>query len=469
MALSVISLKSTVDNQNGFATGIQYCGDIPRRENMKELTFNELNLIEPLRSALNKEGYKMPTPVQANAIPELIKGRDLLGTAQTGTGKTAAFALPILQRLADAPSGASRLPRALILTPTRELAIQVGRSFATYGKYLKLRNTVVYGGVNQAPQARALSRGVDILVATPGRLLDLMEQGIVRLDNVEIFTLDEADRMLDMGFIHDVNKIGESIPKKRQTIFFSATMLPAVKRLADTLLSDPVTIAINPKATTADKVLQKVMFVHKDDKEALLHELMKDESLYRVLIFTRTKHRADKVTTKLNRQKVKAEAIHGNKSQRARQVALKNFKTGKTRALVATDVAARGIDVDGITHVINYELPNEPESYVHRIGRTARADAEGTAISFCDIEERGYLGSIEHVIKISVPVDADHPYHSEKIASSSKRSTSHGPKTGRRPFRKSGGRGGWTTSNRTADRGSHSYAAKRRSSGQRQP
>ena len=376
---------------------------------MTKETFETLDLIEPLQRTVKQQGYTHPTPIQAGAIPALLDGRDLLGMAQTGTGKTAAFALPTLQLLNNGVKRQPRRPRALVLTPTRELAIQVGRSFSVYGNYINIRETVVYGGVGQQPQARALQRGVDVLVATPGRLLDLMNQGLVFLDNVEIFILDEADRMLDMGFIVDVKKIIAEMPKKRQTLLFSATMPPAVEQLAASLLHNPKTVAVNPKSTTAERIAQTVMFVNKDNKEALLREILSDESIYRVLIFTRTKHRANRVAERLNKNGVKAEAIHGNKSQAARQRALREFTKGKVRVLVATDIAARGIDVDGITHVINFELPNEPESYVHRIGRTARAGAEGIAISFCEAEERPFLFGIERFIKTRVPVKRGSP------------------------------------------------------------
>lgn len=380
------------------------------------MTFDKIGLIEPLLRALRHEGYKEPTPIQSLAIPEILAGRDLLGLAQTGTGKTAAFALPILQKLAKGVGRTPKAPSALILTPTRELAAQIAQSIITYGRHLSLKCAVIYGGVGQARQARELARGVDILVATPGRLLDLMNQRLVHLGKVKILTLDEADRMLDMGFIHDINKIVAAIPSNRQSLFFSATMPHAVKGLAENLLNDPATVSINPTATTADRIEQKVMFVERDDKVALLTALLEDKAIGRALVFTRTKHRANRVSDKLNKLKVSAEAIHGNKSQGARQRALKNFISGKVRVLVATDIAARGIDVEGITHVINFELPNEPESYIHRIGRTARAGASGVAISFCDHEEKAYLGSIERLIQSEVPVDEEQPFHSDKVA-----------------------------------------------------
>jgi ATP-dependent RNA helicase RhlE len=398
------------------------------------ITFEQLNLIEPIQRAVRAEKYTHPTPIQAQAIPYLLDGKDLLGCAQTGTGKTAAFALPILQRLhAERRPAGPRSARVLVLTPTRELALQIAESFKTYGRHLGMSNAVIFGGVGQEPQVRAMSRGVDILIACPGRLLDLMNQGYVKLDKVETFVLDEADRMLDMGFIHDVKKIIATLPAHRQTLLFSATMPGEISGLADRILRDPVKVAVTPVAATADKIDQWVLFVEKNDKRALLGEVLKDPSIGRAIIFTRTKHGANKVTEVLERQRVSAEAIHGNKSQTARQRALENFRAGRTRVLVATDIAARGIDVDGITHVINYELPNVPESYVHRIGRTARAGAAGVAISFCDSEERAYLRDIEKLIRKSVPVVHDHPFRSTVPA---------GTITAPAPRGRSGGHGG---------------------------
>jgi len=379
--------------------------------------FASLKLAQPILRAIVDEGYTNPSPIQAKSIPSLLEGRDLLGVAQTGTGKTAAFALPLLHRLAASGGKAlSRQPRALILAPTRELAGQIDDSLRTYGRNVPLRSAVVFGGVSIRPQILALTRGVHILVATPGRLMDLMNQGQVRLDMVEVFILDEADRMLDMGFIRDVKKVAAALPKKRQTVLFSATMPGTVQGLADGLLNDPVQVEVAPAATTAEKVEQRVLYVQKDKKRALISELLTDEKIERVLIFTRTKHGADKVARHLHQSGVNSDAIHGNKSQNARQRALAAFKAGRIRALVATDIAARGIDVDGVTHVINFELPNEPESYVHRIGRTARAGATGVAISFCDQEERAYLRDIEKTIRQRVPVFVDHPFHAAEIA-----------------------------------------------------
>ena len=395
--------------------------------------FASLKLAQPLLRAIKDEGYSTPTPIQKASIEAIIDRHDLMGVAQTGTGKTAAFSLPLLHILSD-NEGRKALPhqpRALILAPTRELAGQIGDSLKTYGRHVPLRSMVVFGGVNIRPQMRALERGVHILVATPGRLIDLMNQGCCRLDRVELFVLDEADTMLDMGFIHDVRKVAEKLPRDHQTIMFSATMAENVKKLADGLLDDPVHVSVTPEATTAEKIAQSVMFVPKEKKRELLAQIMRDKDIKRVLVFTRTKHGANRVARQLEQKGIRADAIHGNKSQNARQKALKNFKAGNIRVLVATDIAARGIDVDGVTHVINYELPNEPESYVHRIGRTARAGCEGVAISLCEKDERAYLRDIEKTIRASVPVDKDHPFHSEEIANH----------TGPAPKRGGGGRG----------------------------
>ena len=378
--------------------------------------FAGLELAQPLLRAISDEGYTIPTPIQAKAIPPLLDGRDLLGVAQTGTGKTAAFALPLLHRLTQNGSKLQPIkPRALILAPTRELASQIGDSLRSYSRHMALRSTVVFGGVSIKPQIKALANGVHVLVATPGRLLDLMNQGKVRLDGVETYILDEADRMLDMGFIRDVKKITAAVPRRRQTALFSATMPKSVQGLADSLLMDAVRVEVTPAASTPEKVKQRVLFVAKDKKRALLGELMVDTDKSRVLIFTRTKHGANRVAKHLDQIGVEAAAIHGNKSQGARERALKNFRNGRLRALVATDIAARGIDVNGISHVINFDLPIEPESYVHRIGRTARAGATGMAISFCDPEECAYLAGIEKVIRHAVPVDEDHPFHLAQI------------------------------------------------------
>ncbi len=355
----------------------------------------------------------MPTPIQAKAIPPILEGKDLLGCAQTGTGKTAAFALPILHQLMNAPVDKTRrgpvLPRVLVLSPTRELATQIGESFATYGRHTGLNHTVIFGGVSQFHQVRALQRGVDILVATPGRLMDLMEQRHVNLSAVKVFVLDEADRMLDMGFIQPIRRIASAVPAGRQTLLFSATMPKEIMHLADSLLKNPVKVAVAPVASTAALIEQSVYMVQRERKPALLEHLLNDPAVTRVLVFTRTKHGADRLMKRLIQSGVPSDAIHGNKAQNARQRALDQFRSGRSRVLVATDVAARGLDVDGITHVFNYDLPNEPESYVHRIGRTGRAGASGMAISFCDSEERGFLRDIERLTGKRIPlVEAPH-------------------------------------------------------------
>ncbi|MBT7954395.1 MAG: DEAD/DEAH box helicase [Rhodospirillaceae bacterium] len=379
--------------------------------------FTSLELAQPILRAVAEEGYSTPTPIQGKSIPPMLEGRDLLGVAQTGTGKTAAFALPIINNLAKNGGKLRKFqPRALILAPTRELAGQIGDSIRSYSRHMHISSAVVFGGVSIRPQIQTLSRGVHILVATPGRLLDLMNQGYVNLDSIEVFILDEADRMLDMGFIPDVKKITAKLPKHRQTALFSATMPVSIQGLADSLLNNPTRVEVDPAATTVEKIEQSVLFVAKDKKRALLGDLMKNDDIGRVLIFTRTKHGANRVSRHLHEAGINSDAIHGNKSQNARQKALNAFKTGKLRALVATDIAARGIDVEGVTHVINFDLPNEPESYVHRIGRTARAGATGVAISFCDHEERAYLNDIEKTIRQAVPVFEEHPYHLAEIA-----------------------------------------------------
>jgi len=373
------------------------------------MTFEQLGLIEPIQKALKAEGYVTPTPIQAQAIPQVLAGKDLLGCAQTGTGKTAAFAIPIIQHIYTAKT-LERGIKALILTPTRELAIQIDESFAAYGKFTRITHTVIFGGVGQKPQTDALRRGTDILIATPGRLLDLMNQGFVKLNSIQMFVLDEADRMLDMGFVNDVKKVIAKIPEKRQTLFFSATMPSEIVKLSNTILTNPVKVEVTPVSSTAEKITQSVYFVSKSDKRHLLNNLLEDSSIESALVFTRTKHGADRVVKDLDRAGITAEAIHGNKSQNARQRALTNFKTRKTRVLVATDIAARGIDIDDLTHVFNYELPNVPETYVHRIGRTGRAGASGKAISFCENEERPYLKDIQKLIGLSIPVVAEHAY-----------------------------------------------------------
>jgi ATP-dependent RNA helicase RhlE len=374
-----------------------------------DISFKDLNLNPQLERALTKLGYTIPTPIQLEAIPGLLKGKDLIGIAQTGTGKTAAFTLPILHRMVDKYP---RTIKTLVVAPTRELAAQIGDSFSQYGKFLKFKHTVIFGGVKQGKQVQALSKGVDILVATPGRLLDLLDQRKLTLKDVEFFVLDEADRMLDMGFINDIKKIISKLPQKRQSLFFSATMSPQINKLAKTLLDNPIHVEVTPQATTVELIKQEVFFVDQKAKEKLLLKLLKREHLTSILIFTRTKHRANKVAVFLNKNHISADAIHGNKSQNARTKAIKDFKTGKIKVLVATDIAARGIDIPEISHVINFELPNEPESYVHRIGRTARAGAKGTAFSFCAAEERSYLHSIERLIKQKIEV-MKHSFHSE--------------------------------------------------------
>jgi ATP-dependent RNA helicase RhlE len=378
------------------------------------MNFKELDLIEPLLRAVRSEGYTTPTPIQQQAIRPVLEGRDLMGCAQTGTGKTAAFALPILQRLsARRWRGEGACPvRVLVLAPTRELASQIGESFATYGRHLDMTHAVIFGGVPQEPQRRALRRGVDILVATPGRLLDLRSQGYVHLERLEILVLDEADRMLDMGFIQDVRRIIAGLPKKRQTLFFSATMPEAVLELAQHILTEPAYVEVTPTASTPELIEHAVYFVEKNDKRELLSHLLEDPSIRSALVFTRTKHGADRVARHLERGPVRAEVIHGNKSQPNRERAMANFKRGLTRVLVATDIAARGLDVDGLSHVINFDLPNLAESYVHRIGRTGRAEASGKAVSFCGVEERAYLQDIERLIRMQIPVVDDHPYAS---------------------------------------------------------
>ncbi|MBI2195390.1 MAG: DEAD/DEAH box helicase [Planctomycetes bacterium] len=378
------------------------------------MSFEELSLIQPILRAVRVEGYTRPTPIQEKAIPHILAGRDLLGCAQTGTGKTAAFALPILQIFhgSPRPAHAGAGIRALVLSPTRELAAQIGDSFAAYGRHTGLRHTVVFGGVGQGPQVDALRRGVDILVATPGRLLDLMEQGLVKLRHVQILVLDEADRMLDMGFIPDVRRIVAALPVRRQTLFFSATLSADIERLAGDIVRDPVRVNVAPAATTVEAVDQKVYFVEKPDKRDLLVDLLRKPAMTRALVFTRTKHGADRVAQHLYRAGLRVHAIHGNKSQGARQRALEQFRNGRVQVLVATDIAARGLDIDGVTHVFNLDLPNEPEVYVHRIGRTARAEASGVAISFCSPEERVLLAAIQRLIREDLEVVGDHPFHS---------------------------------------------------------
>jgi len=376
------------------------------------MTFSDLKLSEPILRALESEGYHTPTPIQAQAIPYFLDGKDILGSAQTGTGKTAAFTLPILQKLDERIdfNQRNRPIKALIITPTRELAIQIGDSIKSYGKHYKITSTVVFGGVNQKGQTDALRRGADIVVATPGRLLDLVQQGFIDLNFLDFFVLDEADRMLDMGFIHDVRRIAKLIPAKRQTTLFSATFPPEIQQLAMFLLNNPVKVEVVPQGTAAETVQQSVYFVDKKNKRSLLQEILKNADVSEALVFTRTKHGADKVSQTLNKSGFKSAAIHGNKSQIARQKALNDFKAGKIKILVATDIAARGIDIDALSYVVNFDLPNEPETYVHRIGRTGRAGATGKALSFCDMDERPYLKSIHKLIRKELDLILEHNF-----------------------------------------------------------
>jgi ATP-dependent RNA helicase RhlE len=413
------------------------------------MLFSELGLLPALETAVAGEGYVEPTPIQVRAIPHVLAGRDLLGLAQTGTGKTAAFALPILQRLAKhEPAGRQRPIRCLVLTPTRELASQIDESFRTYGKHLPLRSFVIFGGVGMDAQKQALRSGMDILVATPGRLLDLAGQGLVELKALEVFVLDEADRMLDMGFIHDVRKVIRLLPRHRQTLFFSATMPREAQELADQLLKNPETVAVAPPSTTVERVDQEAFFVEKADKRALLVDVLRDTAMRRVLVFSRTKHGANRIAEHLVKAGVGAEAIHGNKSQNARERALAGFKAGKTRVLVATDIAARGIDIDDVTHVVNFDVPEVPETYVHRIGRTARAGAAGMALTFCDAEERQDFHAIEKLTRQDIPIVEGHPYESRVSFSATPRPSAPRPghqggrDHGRRDLPSSGGGGG---------------------------
>lgn len=452
------------------------------------MTFDQLNLIEPILQALQKEGYTTPTPIQAQAIPLLLQGRDVLGCAQTGTGKTAAFAIPTLQLLyqrKDQERGQKKI-KALILTPTRELAVQIVESFEAYGKNCGLRHTVVFGGVSQHSQVESLKRGVDILVATPGRLLDLMNQGYIHLQNIEFFVLDEADRMLDMGFVNDVKKVIAKLPVKRQTLFFSATMPTEIQKLADSILTNPAKVEVTPVSSTAEKVNQAIYYVEKNNKKDLLFYLLKNQPIKSVLVFNRTKHGADKVVKDLVKDGITCAAIHGNKSQNARQNALNNFKNGTIRVLVATDIAARGIDVDDLGYVINYDLPNEPETYVHRIGRTGRAGASGIAMSFCDTEELSYLKDIQKLIAKQIPVVDNHPYAPKDNAfyidrgpiakqGKSRPSSSEAGRARKSSFRSGGGSGsgnrgggsGGGSGNRGGNSGGGPNSGNRRSSGDR--
>jgi len=375
------------------------------------VTFSSLQLAEPILRALAEKDYTHPSPIQAQAIPHLLAGRDLMGCAQTGTGKTAAFALPILHRLAATPKPRTPgRPRVLILTPTRELAAQIGDNIARYGRHLRIGHTVIFGGVGQKPQVDALRRGVEIVVATPGRLLDLYEQRFIDFNLVEVFVLDEADRMLDMGFAPDVKRVIARLPARRQSLLFSATMPAEIRKIAQSLLRDPATVTVTPVASTVDRIDQRVCHVHNANKHRLLVHLLGEQPEGLVLVFSRTKHGANRLADRLGRDGIRASAIHGNKSQGARERALEGFRAGRTRVLVATDIAARGIDVKGISLVVNFDLPNEPEAYVHRIGRTARAGADGMAVSLCDPSERSYLRDIRRLIGQEIPVHHDHPF-----------------------------------------------------------
>jgi ATP-dependent RNA helicase RhlE len=377
------------------------------------MTFEELNIIEPILKALIEEGYEIPTPIQQEAIPVILNDSDILGCAQTGTGKTAAFSIPILQKLyGNVKRGRNKEIKALVLTPTRELAIQIGESFTSYGKYTDLSHTVVFGGVSQKPQTDALKSGIDILIATPGRLLDLISQGFIHLKTIDFFVLDEADRMLDMGFIHDIKRILPLLPKDKQTLFFSATMPQEIATLAKSILRNPIKVEVTPVSSTVDAIEQFLYYVEKKDKSSLLIELLKDNKMESVLVFSRTKHGADKIAKILAKANISCEAIHGNKSQNARQRALSNFKEHKTRVLIATDIAARGIDIDQLSHVINFDLSEVPETYIHRIGRTGRAGYGGIAISFCDPEELQQLKDIQKLLGKQIPVVHNHGFES---------------------------------------------------------
>ncbi len=407
------------------------------------LQFKDLGLADPLLRALDEEGYTTPTPIQSGAIPHLLQGRDLLGLAQTGTGKTAAFALPILQHLAQKRVAATpKGPRVLVLAPTRELASQIDESFASYARHMKLTHTVVFGGVGQQRQVDAMRRGVDVLIAAPGRLLDLMGQGHINLSSVEILVLDEADRMLDMGFVKDIRRIVATLPKERQTLLFSATMPASIAELAGGLLHNPVRVEVAPPSTTVERVRQTVMFVDEADKKAATLMLLKSPKVVRAIVFTLMKHEANKVAEFLTANGVVAEAIHGNKSQGARERAMGGFRTGAVKVLVATDIAARGIDVDEVSHVFNYDLPNVPETYVHRIGRTARAGREGMAVTLCDATQRQWLRDVERETRQDITVLREHPFHSEAAANSTQRPPVLGGGGGRGRGGHNGGGGG---------------------------
>ena len=433
--------------------------------------FSDLELIEPLQRALRDLRYEKPTPIQEQAIPLLLKGRDLLGCAQTGTGKTAAFALPLLQNLAKSKARPGRRQAlVLVLAPTRELALQIHQNFEDYGRYLDMKTAVIFGGVGQSPQVKDLYEGVDVLVATPGRLFDLLEQKHVYLDKVQAFVLDEADRMMDMGFINDIQKILKILPKQRHNLFFSATMPKDIAKLAESILRDPAKVEVAPESSTAEKVEQWVMYVDKPKKRDLLKHVLQDKALKKVIVFTRTKHGANRVAEVLQKIKITSAAIHGDKSQGARQRALEDFRSGHCRVLIATDIAARGIDVDDITHVINFEIPHIPENYVHRIGRTARAGREGIAISFCDVEEKSFIRDIEKSIGKTIPVVTQQPFHSKEVelaafmsVGKAKAKLEAGEKGGgggrnrhRRGGRRGGGGGGGSRHKSSGGQGKHS-------------
>ncbi|RJE85132.1 DEAD/DEAH box helicase [Paenibacillus sp. 1011MAR3C5] len=431
------------------------------------MNFQELNLIQPILQALSKENYTEPTPIQERSIPSVLAGRDLLGCAQTGTGKTAAFSLPMIQLLSGSMERAkkNRPIRGLILSPTRELALQISDNIQAYSQFTQVSCLAIVGGVSQSGQERALAQGTDILIATPGRLMDLLNQKVISLQAVEMLVLDEADRMLDMGFINDVKKIIAKLPAKRQTLFFSATMPPEIAHLADSLLTDPVKVEVTPVSSTVERIHQSLYLVDKENKQSLLNELLADQSIVSALVFTRTKHGADRVARGLNKQRITAQAIHGDKSQNARQNALSNFKSGATRVLVATDIAARGIDVEELSHVINFNLPNIPETYVHRIGRTGRAGHDGTAISFCEKDELPYLKDIEKLIKKKIPVVQDHPYPMKGAAPAAAEQGSSKPAAAAESKSDQGGAGGSSKSRRrknkpqAAEAGSEASAA----------
>ncbi len=419
------------------------------------MNFTDLHLIEPIAKAIQEQGYTNPTPIQEKSIPEITKGKDFLGCAQTGTGKTAAFAIPILQNLSKNKLHNNHI-KALILTPTRELAIQIEENIKAYGKYLPLKHLVIFGGVKQGNQEAALKKGVDILVATPGRLLDFIAQGIISLKNIEIFVLDEADRMLDMGFVHDVKRVIKLLPPKRQTLFFSATMPAEIQKLADSILNNPVKVEVTPVSSTAETIKQSVYFVEKDNKLELLTHILKNDISDSVLVFSRTKHGADKIARKLQKDHITTEAIHGNKSQNARQNALNNFKSGKTRVLVATDIAARGIDIDELKYVVNFELSDVSETYVHRIGRTGRAGAEGTSISFVDGLDLLNLKNTEKLIGMKIPIVKDHPFHTDNLVAQKRDSNNKPMGAGRERPKSSGPNNSRPNQNRSKPDGASS-------------